>query len=249
MLALVLTLRSPPSQVMVPRFVLAQGQAEVDGLHLPAVALLANQHVVRLQVGRDIEAEGREVPVVAAQQAAGFNFLRRLSGQDVDAASPNGDRRFADTGWNQNPLLAGVLEEYLARSRAAMSLVETSRLPEATKRKAKFAMQLLNDAFAPSNVPWMNPVVVKEAMNTGGASPTFTVTPVAQGRCVIVGLGDRGASAVVHVGVVTAPETPHPSISPSASPSPNASASASPQASTTPPSASPSPSASPVPTR
>ena len=106
----------------------------------------------------------------AAQQAAGFNFLKRLSGLDAGPAAPNGDRRFADQGWNENPLLAGALEEYVARSRAAMALVETSRLPEPTKRKAKFAMQLLNDAFAPSNVPWMNPMVVKEAMSTGGAS-------------------------------------------------------------------------------
>ena len=51
-----------------------------------------------------------------------------------------------------------------------MTLVEGSRLPDATKRKARFAMQLLNDALAPSNVPWMNPAVIKEAMNTGGAS-------------------------------------------------------------------------------
>ncbi len=105
-----------------------------------------------------------------AQQTAGLNVLKRLSGQQAEGANANGDRRFADPGWKENPLLAGVLEEYLARSRAAMSLVETSRLPEATKRKARFAMQLLNDAFAPSNVPWMNPAVVKEAMNTGGAS-------------------------------------------------------------------------------
>ncbi len=108
--------------------------------------------------------------LLAAQQAAGFNFLKRLSGQEVESSTTSGDRRFADPGWKENPLLASVLDEYLARTRAAMSLVETSRLPSATKRKARFAMQLLNDAFAPSNVPWMNPAVVKEAINTGGGS-------------------------------------------------------------------------------
>ena len=103
------------------------------------------------------------------QQMAGMRMLQRLGGQDTEAA-PSGDKRFADPAWTQNPMLAGVLDDYLSRSRAAMSLVETSRLPDATKRKARFAMQLLNDAFAPSNVPWMNPAVVKEAMNSGGAS-------------------------------------------------------------------------------
>ncbi|MEA2688214.1 MAG: hypothetical protein QOD51_821 [Candidatus Eremiobacteraeota bacterium] len=56
-------------------------------------------------------------------------------------------------------------------------------------------------------------------VNTSGASPTWTITPVGQGRCVIVGLGDRGSSAVVHIGVVTPFETPRPSSSPTTAPS------------------------------
>jgi polyhydroxyalkanoate synthase len=103
------------------------------------------------------------------QQQIGLRFLQRLSGQ-TDASSGIGDKRFADPAWRENPMLAGMLDQYLAGTRAAMSLVETSRLPDATKRKARFAMQLLNDAFAPTNVPWLNPAVVKEAMNTGGSS-------------------------------------------------------------------------------
>jgi hypothetical protein len=57
-------------------------------------------------------------------------------------------------------------------------------------------------------------------VNTSGASPTWTITPVGQGRCVIVGLGDHGATAVVHIGVVTPLETPHPSPTPRPSTSP-----------------------------
>jgi len=56
-------------------------------------------------------------------------------------------------------------------------------------------------------------------VNTSGSSPTWTITPVGQGRCVIVGLGDRGASAVVHIGVVTPFETPRPTSAPTTSPS------------------------------
>jgi hypothetical protein len=86
-------------------------------------------------------------------------------------------------------------------------------------------------------------------INTSGASPTFTLTPVAPGRCVVIGLGDRGATAVVHIGVVTAPETPQPrsSESPkpheSESPEPHQSASPTPVTS---PSAAPSRSPEPV---
>lgn len=110
--------------------------------------------------------------VSMAEQGAAFNFLRRLSGEAVDGApAPEaGDKRFTDAAWKNNPFLAGMLETYLARSHAAISFIEGSRLPDTTKRKAKFAVQLLNDALSPSNVPWINPAVVKEAMDTGGAS-------------------------------------------------------------------------------
>jgi len=89
-------------------------------------------------------------------------------------------------------------------------------------------------------------------VNTSGSSPTFTLTPVAPGRCVVIGLGDRGASGVVHVGVVTAPETPKPRASESPqpheseSPEPHPSASAEPSHEPgTAPSPTPSPASSP----
>ena len=56
-------------------------------------------------------------------------------------------------------------------------------------------------------------------INTSGGSPTWTITPVGQGRCVIVGLGDKGASAIVHVGVITPFETPRPTSAPTTAPS------------------------------
>lgn len=110
--------------------------------------------------------------VSLSEQNVGLNLLRRLSGEPAEALeSPAaGDKRFTDPAWRGNPMLAGALEAYLTRCKAAMSLIETSRLPAATKRKARFAMQLLNDAMAPSNIPWLNPAVVKEAIDTGGAS-------------------------------------------------------------------------------
>jgi polyhydroxyalkanoate synthase subunit PhaC len=107
-----------------------------------------------------------------AEQNVGLNMLRRLSGQPSDSENGAGlnDKRFAEPEWRANPLLAGLVEDYRARTQAAMQLVDASRLPEATRRKARFAMQLMCDAFAPSNVPWLNPGVVKEATETGGMS-------------------------------------------------------------------------------
>ena len=105
-----------------------------------------------------------------AEQNVGLNMLRRLGGESPSRAPFPGDKRFADPEWSENPMLAGVVEDYRARTDAAMALVDSSRLPEPTKRKARFAMQLMCDAFAPSNVPWLNPGVVKEATETQGDS-------------------------------------------------------------------------------
>jgi polyhydroxyalkanoate synthase len=107
-----------------------------------------------------------------AEQNVGLNMLRRLSGQEaVTPFAPAGpDKRFSEPEWTSNPMLAGIVEDYRVRSQAALSLVDSARLPEATRRKARFAMQLALDAFAPSNVPWLNPGVVKEAMDTQGLS-------------------------------------------------------------------------------
>ncbi|GAC1588424.1 MAG: class I poly(R)-hydroxyalkanoic acid synthase [Candidatus Velthaea sp.] len=110
--------------------------------------------------------------VALADQAAGMNMLRRLMSESVDAAvtPAAGDKRFIDAAWQKNPMLAGMLESYLVRARAALALVESSRLPDSTRHKARFALQMLTDAVAPSNLPWVNPTVVKEAVDTGGGS-------------------------------------------------------------------------------
>ncbi|MEO6834902.1 MAG: alpha/beta fold hydrolase [Candidatus Tumulicola sp.] len=107
-----------------------------------------------------------------AEQNVGLNMLRRLSGQDavMPFAPPAPDKRFSEPEWANNPILAGIVEDYRVRSQAALQLVDSARLPEATRRKARFAMQLMLDAFAPSNVPWLNPGVVKEAMDSHGLS-------------------------------------------------------------------------------
>ena len=106
-----------------------------------------------------------------AEQNVGMNMLRRLSGQPpLTTPESSSDKRFNEPEWSSNPMLAAVVDDYRVRSQAAMQLVESARLPESTRRKARFAMQLMVDALAPSNVPWLNPGVVKDAMESGGMS-------------------------------------------------------------------------------
>jgi polyhydroxyalkanoate synthase len=83
---------------------------------------------------------------------------------------PNGDRRFADRAWTENPAFRGAMESYLVSARWTRRLLAGTELPEQTRRKAEFAVGVLLDALAPANVPWLNPSVLKEAFDTGGLS-------------------------------------------------------------------------------
>ena len=131
----------------------------------------ALQEVIREAMSDPLRMTMWMSQVGIAQQTAGLNLLHRLNdGAEADASAATRDKRFADPGWKRNPFLLGFAEMYLEQTRAAMALVDSSRLPEATRRKAKFAMQLLCDALAPSNTPWLNPAVLREAMETGGLS-------------------------------------------------------------------------------
>lgn len=107
-----------------------------------------------------------------AQQTVAMNALRRMQGDAPPpaASSAAGDKRFSDASWTSNPALANMLDAYLVQRQYAMQLVETSRLPETTRRKARFALTMMLDSLAPSNVPWMNPAVIKEAVNSNGES-------------------------------------------------------------------------------
>ena len=110
--------------------------------------------------------------LMLSQQGVAMNTLRRMQG---DMPAPvatvaEGDKRFSDPAWTSNPFLMSMLEEYLVRRQHAQQLVEQSRLPDATKRKARFAMNMMMDALAPTNLPWLNPTVIKTAIDTGGTS-------------------------------------------------------------------------------
>jgi polyhydroxyalkanoate synthase len=106
------------------------------------------------------------------QSTVAGNALRRYAGAEPDAiAAPlAGDKRFGDPAWQQNPMLRAVVESYVLTGRWWIDLVDEAGLPDRERRKARFGVQLLLDAMAPSNVPWLNPSVVKAAVDSGGLS-------------------------------------------------------------------------------
>ncbi len=137
----------------------------------PASLMDALQAVTIDVMGDPLRAGSIMTAFMLAEQGVAMNAMRRLQGENPPpVASANGDKRFSDPAWTSNPFLASMLEEYLVRRQYAQQVIEQSRLPDSTKRKARFAINMMLDSLAPTNVPWLNPAVVKEAVDTGGNS-------------------------------------------------------------------------------
>jgi polyhydroxyalkanoate synthase len=92
----------------------------------------------------------------------------------VDAASavpvPEGDKRFADRTWNDNPAFFAVRQAHLAASRLVADLLAAGAGDPADDAKAELALGFLLDAAAPTNFLATNPAALKRALETGGAS-------------------------------------------------------------------------------
>jgi polyhydroxyalkanoate synthase len=126
-----------------------------------------------LQVARDpARATRAAAELLAEELAVGARTVRRLFGGNGESpVEPDtGDRRFSDRAWHDNPFLRGTMESYLVWRRWSERVLDGTPLDEECKRKARFAFSLWADAVAPTNVPWLNPAVVKEAIDTGGLS-------------------------------------------------------------------------------
>jgi poly[(R)-3-hydroxyalkanoate] polymerase subunit PhaC len=146
------------------------------GLSLGAVdpaSLGDSLRAAAVQVARDPARAARAMgELVAEELGVAARTVRRLAGGNGDSpVEPDAsDRRFSDRAWHDNPFLRATMESYLVGRRWAERLLESTPLDDERKRKARFALSLWADAVSPTNIPWLNPAVVKEAIDTGGAS-------------------------------------------------------------------------------
>ena len=86
-------------------------------------------------------------------------------------AAPGADRAFADPAWRENAYFDTLRRGFDATSRALLAACERGPgLSESDRRKATFFSRQLLAALSPANLPWSNPVVLREAFATGGAS-------------------------------------------------------------------------------
>jgi polyhydroxyalkanoate synthase len=87
-------------------------------------------------------------------------------------APERGDRRFRDPAWQEQPVYFGLMQGYLLWSRLMRELLDVGvgDLEPGTERKARFAVESMIDALAPTNTLMGNPAALRKAFETGGES-------------------------------------------------------------------------------
>jgi polyhydroxyalkanoate synthase len=78
------------------------------------------------------------------------------------------DRRFADAGWTQNPLLHRIMQAYLAADHTVGQLIGDADLGWRDDQRVRFLAENVLAALSPSNVPLLNPASAKAAIDTAG---------------------------------------------------------------------------------
>ncbi|MDP8996629.1 MAG: alpha/beta fold hydrolase, partial [Pseudomonadota bacterium] len=81
---------------------------------------------------------------------------------------PKSDKRFKDKDWNDNSAFDFVKQAYLVSCKWALDMVEATPLDPHEKQKAKFYVEQIANAFAPSNFPISNPEVLKATLASNG---------------------------------------------------------------------------------
>lgn len=88
--------------------------------------------------------------------------------EDAEAKPRPKDRRFRNPEWEQNLALRGLLHSYLVGADWLRSLTEKGDVTPEDRKKVAFFTEQFIDAMAPTNLPFVNPDVVKKTAETGG---------------------------------------------------------------------------------
>ena len=127
--------------------------------------------------GKDLLTSARMVlvqaikqPLHSAKHATHFAVeLKRVMLGQSELTPEDSDRRFNDPAWSQNPLYRRYLQTYLAWRKELHDWIEDSNLTEQDTSRGHFVINLMTEAFAPTN-SMANPAAVKRFFETGGKS-------------------------------------------------------------------------------
>jgi len=112
----------------------------------------------------------RQPALLLEQEAALAREMLGILAGNSTAAPEKGDKRFLDSAWQSNPFYRIALQSYLAWGNALAGFVDRSALDERSKDRARFVLQLITDALAPTNTLLGNPAALRKVVESGGTS-------------------------------------------------------------------------------
>ncbi|MBB3086698.1 PHA/PHB synthase family protein [Geodermatophilus sabuli] len=115
---------------------------------------------------------GRPQAIAAETVQLGRDLVEIVRGTDRITPSPR-DRRFADPAWTDNPGYRRLGQGYLAWASALQRLVDRLEADGGDWRdveRARFTINALTSAAAPTNTLLGNPAALKRVLETGGGS-------------------------------------------------------------------------------
>lgn len=96
--------------------------------------------------------------------------LGRVVAGSSELVPVKGDGRFRDRAWKDNWALRRILQTYLALGGTIDDLIVDANLDWRTERQIRFLAENLHDLLSPTNFPLLNPEVLKETIDRGGAN-------------------------------------------------------------------------------
>ena len=110
-------------------------------------------------------------PRVVARRVRGLGVeLGRIATGRSELGPAKGDRRFADRAWNESWMFRRLMQAYVALGGTIEALIDDADLDWQSESQARFTLSNVLDALAPTNLPFTNPVVLKETIDRGGAN-------------------------------------------------------------------------------
>lgn len=110
-------------------------------------------------------------PQTFARQWLAFSSeLGKILTNTSEVAPEPKDRRFADPAWQSNRMNKGLMQAYVAWSKAVTETVDEIDLPDRDAARARLVTSIFVDALAPSNMLATNPTAMKALVDSGGRS-------------------------------------------------------------------------------
>ena len=165
--------------------------------------------VLQRAAGQPAAAAAAWLRYGASLALAGPVATARWLGVDAPAPVPvpEGDKRFADPAWTDNPAFFAVRQAHLAASRLVSDLLAAGAGNPVDDAKAELATGFLLDAPAPTNFLATNPAALKRALETGGASLVSGAANFADDLSTTAA-APAGRHPAVHAWVRTSPPPP-----------------------------------------